>query len=312
MRKPHRQLDATAIAARITLVAMLAMVVWAFVTIGDEVTGPSGELRLIDRGKGDVWLKRTAANLERFRKNYLPDDMFERWEAAWTEQPPEVSMVRPLADDALKLGLETLGMSIVAITFALFMAAPFVLPTARNIALGTLVPKSPRARGVGALVMGLGRLWLGVMRAIPEYIWVVIFVIAFQVGPLPGVLALGIHNSGVLAKLSSEALEDMSPDALRGLLATGASRSQLMVYGVVPILLPRFLSFAFYRWEVVIRATAIVGAVGGGGIGYRLVECIEVYPVQQHYTLFYLLLLLLIVALVDILSAIARRAIRRT
>ena len=119
-------------------------------------------------------------------------------------------------------------------------------------------------------------------------------------GPFPGVLALGVHTGGALGKLFGEVLEDVDPAPLEALQATGASTFTILVYGV----LPQFVSYALYRWEVNIRAAAMLGFVGAGGLGQRIYVAISLFHDHQLLTL--ILAIYLIVTLVDALSAYLR------
>ena len=122
--------------------------------------------------------------------------------------------------------------------------------------------------------------------------------------PFPGVLALGVHTGGVLGKLFGEVLEDVDPAPLEALQATGASTFTILVYGVLPQALPQFVSYAPYRWEVNIRAAAMLGFVGAGGLGQRIYVAISLF--HEHQLLTLILAIYLIVTLVDGLGAYLR------
>jgi phosphonate transport system permease protein len=123
-------------------------------------------------------------------------------------------------------------------------------------------------------------------------------------GPFPGVLALGFHTGGVLGKLFGEVLEDVDPAPLEALHAAGASRFTVIVYGVLPQALPQFVSYALYRWEVNIRAAAVMGFVGAGGLGQQIYVAISLF--HEHQLLTLILAIYVIVTLVDALSAYLR------
>jgi phosphonate transport system permease protein len=146
---------------------------------------------------------------------------------------------------------------------------------------------------------------LNVLRTIPEIVWALIFVFLVGLGPFPGVLALGVHTGGVLGKLFGEALEDVDPRPLEALQGTGASRLRILLYGVLPQALPQFLAYALYRWEVNIRAAAVLGFVGAGGLGQRIHIAISLFLENQLLTL--ILAVYVMVTLVDALSAFLRR-----
>jgi phosphonate transport system permease protein len=116
---------------------------------------------------------------------------------------------------------------------------------------------------------------LEVARTVPELVFAVLFVFAFGIGPLAGVLAIGLHSFGALGKLFGDVAENIDPEPLRGVRATGASWSQTMVYGATPQLAPDYLSYGLLRLEINVRAASILGFVGAGGIGQDLYRAIK-------------------------------------
>lgn len=109
-------------------------------------------------------------------------------------------------------------------------------------------------------------------RAINEIVFALLFVVAVGLGPLAGVLALAIHNIGIIAKLFSEAVEAIDPRPVEGIRATGASLLQEVIFGVVPQAMPLWSSFTLYRFETNVRSATVLGIVGAGGIGHSLYE----------------------------------------
>ena len=116
---------------------------------------------------------------------------------------------------------------------------------------------------------------LEVARTVPELVFAVLFVFAFGIGPLAGVLAIGLHSFGALGKLFGDVAENIDPEPLRGVRATGASWAQTMVYGATPQLAPDYLSYGLLRLEINVRAASILGFVGAGGIGQDLYRAIK-------------------------------------
>ena len=114
-----------------------------------------------------------------------------------------------------------------------------------------------------------------VCRTVPELVFALTFVIAFGLGPLPGVLALVIHTVGALGKLFAEVVENMDLGPVDGVCATGASTPQVIRHAVVPQVLPLFASYTLLRFEVNVRGAAIMGFVGAGGIGQELLEAVR-------------------------------------
>lgn len=112
-------------------------------------------------------------------------------------------------------------------------------------------------------------------RAINEMVFAMLFVVAVGLGPFAGVLALWIHTTGVLAKLFSEAVEAIDPQPVEGIKATGATQVQQVIFGIIPQVLPLWISFSLYRFESNVRSATVLGIVGAGGIGMVLWEYIR-------------------------------------
>jgi len=148
---------------------------------------------------------------------------------------------------------------------------------------------------------------LNILRTVPEMVWALIFVFLVGLGPFPGVLALGVHTGGVLGKLFGEVLEDVDPQPIESLQATGASRLQILFYGILPQVLPQFISYTLYRWEVNIRMAAVLGLVGAGGLGQRIHIAISLFFEQQLLTL--IMAIYILVTIVDYVSAYLRRKV---
>ncbi len=108
------------------------------------------------------------------------------------------------------------------------------------------------------------------VRAVEPLVWALIFISWVGIGPFAGVLALWVHSVAALTKLYSEQIESIDPGPMDAITATGASTLQVLRYGVVPQVIPPFLSFTIYRWDINVRMSTIIGFVGGGGIGYIL------------------------------------------
>ena len=206
-----------------------------------------------------------------------------------------------------RLAYETLAMSVLAISFAGMAVLLTFLPAARNVALGELA--SPhRGPPTGAILYYLLRGIFIFTRAVPELIWAMIIIFFLSPGILPGALALGFHNYGILGKLSAEVVEDLDPRPSRALRASGAGSFQMLAYGIMPQVLPQFITYLLYRWEVVIRTTIVVGFVSAGGLGHDFRLSMSFF----HYTDVTLLLIwyLILVIGVDLLSAWLRRLVR--
>ncbi|WP_009632951.1 PhnE/PtxC family ABC transporter permease [Synechocystis sp. PCC 7509] len=171
--------------------------------------------------------------------------------------PPDYSQLREI----LRLCGQTLAMSILAIAFA----------GCGGIFLSFFAANNLRLPG-GIVTLVSARFFLLFTRAIPAPIWALIFLFVLFPGILPGAIALGIHNMGILGRLMAEVTENLDDRPLKSLKALGASNSQIFLYGVLPQTMPKFIAYILYRWEVCIRATVIVGLVGAGGLGRLLTE----------------------------------------
>jgi len=197
-----------------------------------------------------------------------------------------------------RLAGETLAMSVAAAGFAALVALATFMFGARNVMMGSLAPYGSFLwKGVFFLTRGL----FTVSRAVPELVWALILVFVFTQGILPGVIALAIHNAGVLGKLGSEVVEGLDTRPMRALRSTGASRLQILLFGVLPEALPKCVTFLFYRWEVIIRTTIVVGVVAAGGLGaeFRLAMSLFKFTEVALILFWYLVLVLL----VDLVSA---------
>lgn len=204
--------------------------------------------------------------------------------------------------------VETFAISLIGSVLSVCIALPLSLLATRTLLYRGILfegrPLSPLARALRITVYASAKAVLNLLRTIPEIVWALIFVFMVGLGPFPGVLALGVHTGGVLGKLFGEVLEDVDPASVEALHAAGASRCKVLVYGVLPQALPQFVSYALYRWEVNIRAAAMMGFVGAGGLGQRVYIAISLFHEQELLTL--ILAIYVIVTLVDALSAYLR------
>lgn len=138
-------------------------------------------------------------------------------------------------------------------------------------------------------------------RAINEMVFAMLFIVAVGLGPFAGVLALWVHTTGVLAKLFAEAVEAIDPRPVEGVRATGAHPLEEVLYGVIPQVLPLWISYSLYRFESNVRSASVLGIVGAGGIGVILHEVIRGFEYAQ--TAAVLLIIIVSVTLIDLVSA---------
>ncbi|QHI97096.1 phosphonate ABC transporter, permease protein PhnE [Xylophilus rhododendri] len=153
------------------------------------------------------------------------------------------------------------------------------------------------------------RLLLNGLRAVPELVWAALLLIAAGLGPLAGTLALALHTTGVLGRLFGEAMENSPPGPAAALRIQGNGALRVFCYATLPQLLPQIVSYTLYRWENNIRAAAILGVVGAGGLGQMLAFHLGLFQMGRTATV--LLAMLLLVALVDGASYLCRRAMAR-
>jgi len=142
-------------------------------------------------------------------------------------------------------------------------------------------------------------------RAINEMVFAMLFVVAVGLGPFAGVLALWIHTTGILAKLFSEAVEAIDPQPVEGIRATGATKLEEIAYGVIPQVIPLWISYSLYRFESNVRSASVVGMVGAGGIGVVLWEIIRGFYYAE--TCAVMILIVISVTLIDLVSARLRK-----
>jgi phosphonate transport system permease protein len=193
--------------------------------------------------------------------------------------------------------VETLAMSALGTLIAMALGLMLALPAAKT---------HPDDR---AMFRGPARLLLNALRSIPELVWAALLLIAAGLGPFAGTLALGLHTAGVLGRLYAESIENAPPGPGFALRARGVSEIQLFFHATLPQILPQLMSYTLYRWENNIRAAAVLGVVGGGGLGQMLAFHMGLFQMSKTSTI--LLAMLALVALVDALSYSARRWMQR-
>ena len=167
----------------------------------------------------------------------------------------------------VKLLLETVLIAFMATVFGVIGGFLLSFPASRNLA-------------PNKWVLWGSRRYLEIARTVPELVWALIFVFCFSVGPLAGVLAIGLHATGALGKLYSEVNENIDMRPLEGVKAAGGSWFDQIRYGAVPQVLPNILSYTLLRFEINVRASSIIGYVGAGGLGQEFREAMSL----QEYT----------------------------
>ncbi len=163
-----------------------------------------------------------------------------------------------------------------------------------------------RSRNIGSLKTGLtvyyiARTVFNTLRSVEPLIMVIVFVVWVGIGPFAGSLALALHTTAALAKLYSEQVENISEGPLEAVRATGATRLQTVVYAVAPQIVPPYISFTMYRWDINVRMSTIIGFAGGGGIGFVLQQNINL--VQYRAAAVQMLAIAIVVASMDYISS---------
>ena len=193
----------------------------------------------------------------------------------------------------VRLLIVTLFMAFMATLFGVLVAIPLSFLAARNLARGV----------VGRSIYTVLRVLMSIVRSIEPIIWAIIFVVWVRTGAaaFAGALALFVHSVADLTKLYSERLESIDPGPVEAIRATGASRLQVILYGVVPQIINPYLSFTIYRWDINVRMATIIGLVGGGGIGQRLIQLTRNWVWDQAIVL--MLLIMIVVWAMDYSSS---------
>jgi phosphonate transport system permease protein len=209
--------------------------------------------------------------------------------------PPNLQAA--FVQDVLVATWETLAMS--------------ALGTAIAAACGLLlaVPASRLHAQDKAWLRGPARALLNALRAVPELVWASLLLIAAGLGPFAGTLALAVHTTGVLGRLFAEAIENAPAGPAAALRTQGARTPQVLLYATLPQVLPQLMSYTLYRWENNIRAAAVLGVVGAGGLGQQLAFHMGLFHMNKTATV--LIAMLFLVGLVDACSYGLRRWMTR-
>lgn len=221
--------------------------------------------------------------------------------------PPELSwsflslMLRP--------ALETVQISVMGTCIAVAIGFPFGILGTRTLSVGGVLNEAELKGSPARLALRwsgycVARGVLSLFRSVPEFIWAFMFVRAVGLGAFSGVLAIGVAYGGMLGKVYSEIFEGVNYRPLEALQSTGANKMQIFFYGWLPQVLPNFVSYTLYRWECAVRASAILGLVGAGGLGTQIEISMRMFNFSEVLTI--LIILFFMVAAVDYISARVR------
>lgn len=220
-----------------------------------------------------VELVRDSGNIATLARDFFPPD-FSHWRTY-------------VAEMVLTVQIAVWGTGL-----AILCAVPFGLMCAGNIAPWWVSQPTRRL--------------MDMCRSINELVFAMLFVVAVGLGPFAGVLALWLHTTGILAKLFAEAVEAIDPSPVEGIRATGATGIEEIAYGVVPQVMPLWVSYSLYRFESNVRSASVIGLVGAGGIGQLLWEIIRAFEFRQTCAI--MLIIVVSVTLIDAASQQVRRA----
>jgi len=200
--------------------------------------------------------------------------------------------------EVVKGALVTVAMALMATALAMLFAIPLSFLAARNLMSGNFITYS---------IYLILRTFLNILRSIEALIIAIVFVVIVGLGPFAGMLALAMHSIAALAKLYSEVIEGIDPGPIEAIRATGANWLQVVRYAVIPQIIPPFTSFTIYRWDINVRSATIVGFVGGGGLGFLLIELIRINDMRGVSAVF--ITIAVIVIILDYVSAKIREGL---
>lgn len=230
----------------------------------------------------------------------------------WSWGPAEMSNAKGLVTDYRNMGeflsaflhpkfsdwqlylgetIVTIQIAIWGTTLAVLLGIPCAIASSANVCPAWIV-------------LPVRRL-MDCFRAVNELVLALVFVVAVGLGPFAGVMALFVHNTGVIAKLYSEAVEAIDPRPVEGIRATGASKLQEVIFGIVPQVLPLWCSLALYRFETNVRSATTLGIIGAGGIGQIVYESIRSFQYAESAAV--ILIVVATVMIIDMLSSHVRR-----
>jgi phosphonate transport system permease protein len=201
-------------------------------------------------------------------------------------------------DVVVKQMITTVLQALLATTFGAIIAIPFSFLAARNL--------TGKSR-FSVWIYYLTRFTFNVLRSIEALLYVAIFVFWVGIGSFAGMLALAVTTFALIGKLFSEAIENIETGSIEAVTATGANRIQMIFYAIVPQIVPPFISYLIYQWDINIRMATIIGFAGGGGIGLTLSTFFG--QLQYHKAGTVIAFIVIIVALMDFTSAKLREKI---
>lgn len=218
------------------------------------------------------------------------------WDFLTRMFPPDLSYIFFLG----RALVETIQIAVWGTLLAVVFSIPMSLLAARNTTPLIMLPWFTEIwqwLSLHLLVFHLTRLLLNMLRGVNELIFALIFVSAVGLGPFAGVLAIALHATGMLAKFCGEEIEGVDQGQVEALQATGASKMQVILFAVIPQVLPAFISYSIFRFDVSIRSATVLGLVGAGGLGFSLIKTMKLF--QYYETATCILVIFLLVGVSD-------------
>lgn len=258
---------------------------------------------------GDLFSERRRANVARFVTEDIVPQARDGTRLSVSQWPGWAADL--FAQHGREAVVTTLAISVAAIVLAWLVSLIACCPAARTLMRAdpfVTDGRSPRDRPWRAAAAAV-RLLLIVLRSVPEYVLTFLMISLLGISAWPAVLALAIHNAGILGKLNAEVVENLDGHRLAALRGIGASRAQIALFGVYPGALSRFLLYFFYRWETCVREATVLGMLGIVSLG-RLIGDASVRR-NEDQMLFYVLLGSVLVLIGDLVSAVARAQVRK-
>lgn len=237
--------------------------------IGNSLMLGEGEITMLTLPTDENGALTTTIRVPTTALVAAPDPTLPQFHRVYFEQSRPIGgyELSFIGSEVLKGALATISMALMATGLAVLFAVPLSFLAARNLMSG-----NPLTYIIYLVVRTL----LNILRSIESLIIAIVFVVIVGLGPFAGMLALALHSVAALGKLYSEVIEGIDPGPIEAIRATGANWLQVVRYAVIPQIIPPFTAFTIYRWDINVRSATVIGLVGGGGIGFLLIELIRV------------------------------------
>jgi len=268
--------------------------------IGNSMMLGEGEISMLVLTTDDTGSLTTAIRVPSTALVAAPDPTLPQFHRVYFDQYRPIGgyELSFIGNEVLKGALTTVAMALIATAMAIVFAIPISFLAAHN-----LMSANPLTYAIYVVMRTL----LNILRSIESLIVAIVFVVIVGLGPFAGALALAVHSVAALAKLYSEVIEGIDPGPIEAIRATGATWTQTVRYAVIPQIIPPFIAFTIYRWDINVRSATIIGFVGGGGIGFLLIELIRVNNMRGVSAVF--IAIAIIVITLDTISSNIRERI---